>query len=211
MRHLGAGRSGDQRRGARVGEQVEDARVGAAPVLAASRRIHSQCGSCSGKSAEVAEARQPAQHRGAEHAQRPGLRHRRVLAPAPDLAVLIVAAALERRIGPQPHAGLERRPPHGLRLRPVHREAARSARACARCRCRRARSRQSPGWRARARSASRPRRAARLVDLVGRAPCSRTTCRRLSAALYALSPVGRTTLVRLGLAERGSLRRRPCG
>ena len=66
----------------------------------AAASIHSQCGSCSGKRPRWRKLVSRHSTVTPSTLQRPGLRHRLVLAPAPALAVLLVAAALERRIGP---------------------------------------------------------------------------------------------------------------
>ena len=124
VRHLGAGAGRDQRGGTGVGKEIEHARGLAAHALPASRSIHCQCGSCSGKRPRWRKLVSRHSTVTPSTLQRPGLRHRRVLAPAPALAVLLVAAALEDGVGPQPHARLQRRLPHRLRLGPVDREAA---------------------------------------------------------------------------------------
>ena len=123
VRHLGPGLGRDQRGGPRVGEEIEDAGRLAAH-LGQPLQHPLPVRQLLGEEAQVAEAGESAEHGDAQHLQRPGLGQRLVLVPAAGLAVLLAAAGLELGVRPQPRAGIERRLPHGLRLRAVDREAA---------------------------------------------------------------------------------------
>ncbi len=116
VRDLGSLGGREQRRSARIGEQIEHARGSPAfgrPVPANLSRIQSQCGSCSGNSPRCRN--DESWHVRVTSCRDSGQASGNAAIP-PPLAGLLVVGRRKSSIGAQPGFFVAPRPPHGLRL-----------------------------------------------------------------------------------------------